>query len=44
MNGNENGVNGQFIVFHTAFIDFRCQKLLRQQGFAGIAHAFIPLL
>jgi hypothetical protein len=44
MNGNENGVNGQFIVFHADFIDFRCQKPLRQQGFAGIVHAFIPLL
>ena len=29
MNGNENGVNGQFIVFHADFIDFRSQKLLR---------------
>ena len=28
MNGNENGVNGRFIVFHADFIDFRSQKLL----------------
>jgi hypothetical protein len=44
MNGNENDVNGQFIVFHADFIEFSCQEPLRQRGFAGIVHAFIPLL
>jgi hypothetical protein len=29
MNGNENSVNGQFIVFHADFIDFRREKPLR---------------
>ena len=28
MNGNENSVNGQFIVFHADFIGYRSQKLL----------------
>jgi hypothetical protein len=28
MNGDENSVNGRFIVFHADFIDFRSQKLL----------------
>lgn len=44
MNGNENGVNGQFIVFHVDFIGYRSQKPLCQLGFAGIVHAFVPLL
>ena len=29
MNGDENGVNGQFIVFHVDFIGFWSQKPLR---------------
>jgi hypothetical protein len=44
MNGDENGVNGRFIVFHGEFIGFWCQDPLRQLWSAGIVHAFIPLL
>jgi hypothetical protein len=29
MNGDENGVNGQFIAIHGEFIGYRSQKLLR---------------
>ena len=29
MNGDENGVNGRFIVFHVDFIGYGSQKLLR---------------